>query len=66
VSFPLPANVVGDDPQLPVLGSAVAGEEPAIAAAGGILVGGLVVLAEVAPVASGMASDRASSRAVIW
>jgi hypothetical protein len=38
-----------------VLGVGVAGEEAAVACAGCFLVGGLVVLAEVAPVTCGMA-----------
>ena len=56
--FPLPPDVVRDHPQLPVLGCAVAGEKPPIAAAGGLIVGGLVVLADLAPVAGGMAIEQ--------
>jgi hypothetical protein len=41
-----------------VLGGGVAGEEAAVAAAGGLVVGGLVVLAEVAPITSGMAIEQ--------
>ena len=52
------ADVVGDDPEGAVLGREVDGEEAAIAAAGGLVVGGLVVLAEVAPIAGGMAIEQ--------
>ncbi len=47
----LTPDVVGDDPELAVLGREVAGEEAPVAAAGGLIVGGLVVLADVSPVA---------------
>jgi hypothetical protein len=54
----LAPDVVGDDPELAVLGSAVAGEEAPIPSTGGLVVGGLVVLADVAPVACGMAIEQ--------
>jgi hypothetical protein len=57
-SFALAAGVVGDHPELAVFGGEVAGEEAAIAAAGGFVVGGFVVFAEVAPVAGGMAIEQ--------
>jgi hypothetical protein len=57
-SFPLPPDVVGDDPELAVLGREVAGEEAPITAAGSLIVGGLVVLAKLAPVACGMAIEQ--------
>ena len=53
--FPLPPDVVRDDPERAVLGGGVAGEEAPIAGAGGLVVGGLVVLADLAPVTPGMA-----------
>jgi hypothetical protein len=53
--FPLTTDFVGEDPELAVLDGAVAGEEAAIAVTGGLVVGGLVVLADLAPVARGMA-----------
>jgi hypothetical protein len=55
---PLPANVVGDDPERAVLGGGVAGEEAAITAAGGLVVGGFVVVADLAPVARRMAIEQ--------
>jgi len=58
-AFPLTPDVVGDDPERAVLGSAVAGEKPAVAAMGGLTVGGLVVLADLAPVARVMAIEQA-------
>jgi hypothetical protein len=61
-SLPLPTDVVGDYPQLAVLGSAVAGEEPPVAAAGGLIVRGPVVLADLAPVACGMAIEQGVNR----
>ena len=67
--FPLPADVVGDDPERAVLGSAVAGEEPPIAATGGLIVGGHVVLADLAPGAGGTAAATAAvatTRPRLW
>jgi len=61
-SLPLPTDVVGDDPERAVLGGAVAGEEPPIAAARGFIVGCPVVLTEVAPVACGMAIQQGVNR----
>jgi hypothetical protein len=60
-SLALPPDVV-DDPERAVLRSAVAGEEPPIAAARGFIVGGPVVLTEVAPVACGMAIEQGVNR----
>ena len=56
--FPLTTDVVGDDPDLAVLGREVAGEEAPIAAAGSLVVGGHVVLADLAPVAGGMSIEQ--------
>jgi hypothetical protein len=56
--FPLAADVVGDDPDRAVLGREVAGEDAAVSAAGGVVVGRLVVGIEVAPVASSMAIEQ--------
>ncbi len=56
--FPRTTDVVGDDPELAVLGGGVAGEEAAVAGAGGLLVRGPVVLADLAPVASFMAIEQ--------
>ena len=62
--FPLPSDVVGDHPQLPVPGSPVAGEEPPIALAGNLIVGGHVVLADLAPVARGMSIEQSGDLVV--
>ncbi len=45
-----------------MLGGGVAGEEPPIAAARGFIVGGPVVLTEVAPVGCGMAIEQSVNR----
>jgi hypothetical protein len=44
--LPLTADVVGDDPDRAVLAGGVAGEKAAVAAAGCVVVGGLVVLGD--------------------
>jgi hypothetical protein len=46
----LAADVVGDHPELAVFGGEVAGEEAAIAAAGGFVVGGFVICVQAAPI----------------
>jgi hypothetical protein len=59
-SFSLTADVVGDDPDGAVLGCVVDGEEASIASASGQVIGGLVLWAEVPPVAFGMAIQEGS------
>jgi len=56
--LPLPADVVGDDPDRAVLAGGVAGEKAADAAAGGVVVGSLVVGIEITPVTSSVAIEQ--------
>jgi hypothetical protein len=51
----LAADVIGDHPDLAVLGGVAAGEKPPIAGACCFVVGGLVVCVQIAPIALGMA-----------
>ena len=57
-SIPFSPDVIRDDPDGAVLGSVVAGEEASVTRAGCFIIGGHVVRAHVAPIASGMAIEQ--------
>jgi hypothetical protein len=60
----LAADGVGDYPDLAVVSGDVAGEETTVTAAGRIVVGGLVVVTEVSPVADSMTIEQGGDEAM--